>query len=105
MKPILVASAMILVMVGCSDGSMNPTRSASVSRVGAAATDARLDPELGHGGVLLTATLTGAAEVPGPGDPDGSGTVRLTLNRGQAEVCFALEVTNIAPATAAHIHV
>ena len=26
------------------------------------------------GGTVLTATLTGAAERPGPGDPDGSGT-------------------------------
>ena len=26
------------------------------------------------------ATLTGDAEVPGPGDPNGSGTVQVTLN-------------------------
>ncbi len=28
-----------------------------------------------HGGRPLTATLTGAAEVPGPGDADGAGTI------------------------------
>jgi hypothetical protein len=49
--------------------------------------------------------LTGAAEVPGPGDPDGSGTATITLNHGQGEVCWELTVSNIAPATAAHIHV
>lgn len=49
-------------------------------------------------------TLTGAAEVPGPGDPDGSGTAELTLNPGQGEVCFELVVSGIEPAAAAHIH-
>jgi hypothetical protein len=58
------------------------------------------------GGRLFTTTLTGAAEVPGPGDPDGSGTASLRLNPGQEEVCFELSVSNIAlPATGAHIHV
>jgi len=58
-----------------------------------------------HGGRPLDTSLTGAAEVPGPGDPDGSGTAHLTLNLGQGEVCFELTAANIAPATAAHIHV
>jgi hypothetical protein len=49
--------------------------------------------------------LTGAAEAPGPGDPDGTGTVSLRLNPGLAEVCFEFAVTNVAPLTAAHIHV
>jgi len=57
-----------------------------------------------HGGRPLSATLTGAAEVP-PGDPDGSGSAAITLNQGQGEVCFELSVSDIAPATAAHIHV
>lgn len=57
------------------------------------------------GGRPLTTNLTGAAEVPGPGDPDGSGWARITVNPGQGEVCWWLEVEGIAPATAAHIHV
>jgi hypothetical protein len=59
----------------------------------------------GSGGRPLTTTLTGAAEVPGPGDPDGSGVAKILLNQGQSEVCFELTVEGIAPATAAHIHV
>jgi hypothetical protein len=51
-----------------------------------------------------TAKLTGAAEVPGPGDPKGSGTVQLTLNPDKGEVCYELSVANIEEATAAHIH-
>lgn len=57
------------------------------------------------GGAPQSATLTGAAEVPGPGDPDGSGSASLRLNPGQEEICYELTVSNIAPATAAHIHI
>ena len=57
------------------------------------------------GGTLLTATLTGANEVPGPGDPDGSGTATFRMIRGSAVICFQVSVHNIMlPATAAHIH-
>ena len=57
-----------------------------------------------HGGKPLTAQLTGAAEVPGPGDADGTGTFKVTLNPGQNQICYELAVSNIATATAAHIH-
>lgn len=58
------------------------------------------------GGRTFTTPLTGAAEVPGPGDPDGSGQAAITLNVGQREICFELSVTGISlPAAAAHIHV
>jgi hypothetical protein len=67
----------------------------------AAASPAQAD----DGGRPLSTTLTGAAEVPGPGDPDGSGSAVVRVNPGQAEVCYALTVSNIAPAVAAHIHV
>ena len=57
------------------------------------------------GGRKFTTTLTGAAEVPGPGDPDGSGTARITLNPGTGQVCWEIHVTGITlPASAAHIH-
>ena len=56
------------------------------------------------GGRRYTIPMTGAAEVPGPGDPDGSGTAVFRINSGQNRVCYTLTVSNIAPATAAHIH-
>ena len=56
------------------------------------------------GGRKLQTNLTGAAEVPGPGDPDGTGTAQITVNAGQKQVCYKLRVSNIAPATMAHIH-
>ena len=49
--------------------------------------------------------MIGANEVPGPGDPDGSGVARLRLNSGRHRICFHIEVSGITlPATAAHIH-
>jgi hypothetical protein len=62
-------------------------------------------PAYGQGRPLAT-TLTGAAEVPGPGDPDASGTAFITLNQGQGEVCFDLSWAGIdGTVTAAHIHI
>lgn len=52
----------------------------------------------------LTADLTGATPVPGPGDPDGGGSARLTLDAVQGEVCYDLFVLDIEPAFAAHVH-
>ena len=56
------------------------------------------------GGRKLQTNLTGAAEVPGPGDSDGAGTAQITVNPGQKQVCYELRVSNIASASAAHIH-
>lgn len=53
----------------------------------------------------LTAELTGEAEVPGPGDPDGSGTATVDITTESGEICVDLtwDITD-ATATAAHIH-
>jgi len=57
------------------------------------------------GGRKFTTTLSGAAEVPGPADPDGTGTATITLNPGTGQVCWEISVSGITlPATAAHIH-
>ena len=70
-----------------------------------AASAARLDVA-DHGGRSFSTELTGAAEVPGPGDPDGGGTATITVNPGQEEVCWELLVNDITlPATGAHIHI
>jgi hypothetical protein len=58
------------------------------------------------GGRSFSTTLTGAEEVPGPGDPDASGQARITLNQGRGEVCWDLTWTGIdGTVVAAHIHV
>ena len=50
----------------------------------------------------LAATLSGANEVPGPGDPDGRGKAFVRLSGTTA--CYALEWSGIGAPTAAHIH-
>ena len=52
----------------------------------------------------LAATLSGAEEVPGPGDPDGSGSAEVTIVDRTDNLCYELAVKGIEPATAAHIH-
>ena len=51
----------------------------------------------------LSATLTGASEVPGPGDADGGGDAFVVITR-ETVVCYALVVGDIGTPTAAHIH-
>ena len=51
---------------------------------------------------LLAASLRGAKEVPGPGDPDGRGRAFVRLAGGKA--CFVLEWSKINAPIAAHIH-
>jgi hypothetical protein len=50
----------------------------------------------------LAATLSGANEVPGPGDPDGRG--RAFVRLAGTKACYALEWSKISAPTAAHIH-
>jgi hypothetical protein len=58
-----------------------------------------------RGGRPLFTTLTGAAEKPGPGDTDGTGTALIRVTPGLGRVCFTLSVGSVSlPAAAAHIH-
>ena len=56
------------------------------------------------GGRPLSAELTGGAEVPGPGDEDGSGAIKLRLNPGLERICWDYSVADVSAITAAHIH-
>jgi len=97
---IICASAIVVLAFGCEQRApLTPTGSA----VGGSA-DALIDVPGSNGGRPLSATMTGPEEVP-PGDPDGTGNARFTLNHGQGQICFELHVSNIVlPAIAAHIH-
>lgn len=54
--------------------------------------------------IVRTAALTGAAEVPGPGDPDGRGAARISITTSKNRLCYSVRVSNIEPARMAHIH-
>lgn len=53
---------------------------------------------------VLATTMTGAEEVPGPGDADGIGAVVLALRPDTGRVCWAYAVRRVERITAAHIH-
>ena len=52
----------------------------------------------------LQANLSGAQETAPGGDPNGTGTAKLRLNRAERRVCFTIRVRNIDDVVAAHIH-
>ena len=52
----------------------------------------------------VAVTMTGVQEVPGPGDPDGTGTVAIRVEPANSRVCWTLFARDIDAATAAHIH-
>jgi hypothetical protein len=54
--------------------------------------------------VHLLAHLSGSEEVPGPGDPDGRGLARISIDTESGEICYKIRVRRIDPAMAAHIH-
>lgn len=77
----------------------------SVAALGLSSVALATSATAGDGGRPITVEMTGAAERPGPGDPDGTGTAVFRVNPGQERVCYTLTVANIDPATAAHVHI
>lgn len=43
--------------------------------------------------------LTSAEVVPGPGDPDGSAVVSISVDRKTESICFDIDAENVAPLT------
>ena len=79
MKAVFGAAAMAVLLTACAGG-----------------------PQLQR--ARLGVSLTGIQEVPGPGDPDGNGTVEVRVDPRNGEICWNLYARAIEPATAAHIH-
>lgn len=61
-------------------------------------------PAMAAGPVTMTTGLSGAAEVPGPGAPNGAGTASITVDSARGQVCFSLTATGTDTPTMAHIH-
>ena len=80
------------------------TRGAAAATAGVLLTTAGFGALAQEGGRPITVKMTGAAEAPGPGDPDGTGTATFRINPGQTQVCYELTAAKIGTATMAHIH-
>jgi hypothetical protein len=60
-------------------------------------------PGSDQGGRPLTAVLLGPNEVP-PAPSTSHGTATITINLGQAELCYVIEFTTTETVIAAHVH-
>lgn len=80
------------------------TRMAATLALGAAIALAGCETVAESVDETYSASLSGAQEVPGPGDMDGSGTAEVTVVDAVDNVCYEINVAGISPATAAHIH-
>ena len=58
----------------------------------------------GNQRTTLYVSMTGIQAVPGPGDPDGNGTVEIRVVPRSGSVCWNLYARAIGTATGAHIH-
>src|SRR5690606_40018457 len=88
--PFLLALSLALPLVaGCDEQLVGSDPAAGTL---ATETASSLPPILDRGGRPLSARLNGENEVPGPGDPDGTGSAFVTLNHGQREAHLALAV-------------
>jgi hypothetical protein len=54
--------------------------------------------------ITYSLNMTGAQEVPGPGDPDGIATGTLTVNDATGDISWSFTYANITAPTAMHIH-
>lgn len=88
------------VLAGCGTQDAGPV---AVSTVRLAVV-----PGAQHGGAPFTTGLSQEVwHTPTvyAGDPDGTGSALVTINRGQREVCWEVSVSGIVlPASASHIH-
>lgn len=94
-----VLAALALVSAGCGDSQDEADKAEDAAR--RTATSAVQGAEAT---TRLSATLTGAAEAPTPGDPDGAGTASVNLDVTKGQVCYEVTAQKIDRPTGMHIH-
>lgn len=92
----LALAAVALAMVGCGDEAEQAEETA---RQTATTIAQRVE-----NATRLNATLTGGEEVPGPGDPDGTGKATVNLDVTKGELCYEVEAQKIDRPVGMHIH-
>ena len=104
---VVAVAVLVLAMAACGDDgdevedTARDTASTLESEVRGAVSTAVSRIE---GASRLKATLSGAVEVPGPGDTDGAGTATINLDVSKTEVCYEVTAQKIDKPTAMHIH-
>ena len=98
-------SLAVVTLSGCATGQ-DAAVGEPTSSVGGRTSSSGSDTAVAGGGEAVTfeVELSGRAEAPEPGDPEGSGTATLVLEPARGEVCFGLVVEGIDEPTGAHVH-
>ena len=91
--------ALAVVTAGCGDAENEAERAEEEARRAATTLANRAEAA-----TRLTATLTGAAEAPSAGDPDGTGTASVNLDATKGEVCYEVSVQKIDRPVGMHVH-
>jgi CHRD domain len=94
-----VLVALVLVTAGCGEAEDEAERAEEEARRAATTLANRAEAA-----TRLTATLTGAAEAPSAGDPDGTGTASVNLDATKGEVCYEVSVQKIDRPVGMHVH-
>ncbi len=92
---VVVLAALVLVTAACGDGEEAEE---------AARETATSVADQAEQATRLTATLSGASEVPPPGDPDGTGTARVNIDATKGQACYEVEVKGLDRPVGMHIH-
>jgi hypothetical protein len=95
-RGVLAIAALALALAGCGDEA---DEAEDTARDVVTTVAGRIE-----GATRLSATLTGAAEVPAAGDPDGTGTATVNIDVTKREVCYEVAVQKLDPPVAMHIH-
>ncbi len=93
------AAAIVAVVLGTAGCGDEADRAEDDARRTATSVADRLE-----GATRLTATLSGASEVPTPGDPDATGRATVNLDVSKTEVCYEVAVQRIDRPVGMHIH-
>lgn len=93
---VLAIAALALALAGCGDEA---DEAEDAARDVATTVAGRIE-----GATRLSATLTGAAEVPAAGDPDGTGTAKVNIDVTKREVCYEVAVQKLDSPVGMHIH-
>ena len=89
---------------GVATGLVCGVGAAALVLVGVQAASAGHHTAFARAATQRSASLNGANEVPGPGDPNGRGHATVTLRPGSHKVCVTATWHRIGTPLAAHIH-
>lgn len=90
-----LSTAALLATTGCSQDAVVAQANA-VTTPALEETAPAVEPD-------FVVALTGAAQVPGPGDSDGSGTARITIDEANGEICYDLALEGVDEVVQANI--